>query len=57
MKTLLLCLALFIGQLNTNTLQDKRVVHLPANRDFIGVEYGGDLLQLAGRSHPTGRTT
>lgn len=45
MKTLLLCSALLVGQMNT--LQDKPVVHLPPNRDVIGFEYGGDLLQLS----------
>jgi hypothetical protein len=45
MKMLLLCSALLVGQINT--LQNKPVVHLPANRDIIGFEYGGDLLQLS----------
>jgi hypothetical protein len=44
MKTLLICLALFIGQMNT--LQDKPVVHLQAHHNSIQVEFGGKLLEL-----------
>jgi hypothetical protein len=43
-KALLLCSALFLGQINT--LLDKPVAHLPPNRNTIGPEYGGDLLEL-----------
>jgi hypothetical protein len=44
MKILLICFAVFVGQMGT--LQDKQVVHLQPNRDFIGLEYGGDLLEV-----------
>jgi hypothetical protein len=44
MKTSLICLALFIGQMNT--LQDKQVVHLQAHRNNIAIAFGGDLLEL-----------
>jgi hypothetical protein len=45
MKTLLVCFAVFVGQMTT--LQDKHVAHLEPNRDFIGAEYGGDILELS----------
>jgi hypothetical protein len=45
MKMLLFCLALILGQMGT--LQDKPVVHLQPTRDVIGLEYGGDLLELS----------
>jgi hypothetical protein len=44
MKTSLICLALFVGQMNT--LQDKPVVHLQPHRNSIDIGFGGDLLEL-----------
>ena len=44
MKTGLIYLALLAGQMHT--LQDKPVVHLRPNQDFIPNEYGGDLVEL-----------
>jgi hypothetical protein len=44
MKTLLICTAVIIGQMNT--LQAKQVAHLPPNRDTIETEFGGKLLEL-----------
>lgn len=44
MKTILMCLALFLGQMNT--LQDKPVVQLREQQGFIKVEFGGDLVEL-----------
>jgi hypothetical protein len=44
MKTNLICLALFVGQMNT--LQDKPVVHMPPYRNSIDIGFGGDLLEL-----------
>lgn len=44
MKTLLVCLAVLFGQVNS--LQDKPVVRLPPNRTTIDPAYGGKLLEL-----------
>jgi hypothetical protein len=44
MKTLLVCIAVMIGQMST--LQTKQVAHLPPNRDTIQTESGGKLLEL-----------
>jgi hypothetical protein len=44
MKTSLMCLALFVGQMKT--LQSKPVVHLQPHRDAITADFGGDLLEL-----------
>lgn len=44
MKTLLIGVALFIGQMNAQ--QDKRVVRLPPHRDRIEVAFGGQRLEL-----------
>jgi hypothetical protein len=44
MKTLLIGVALFIGQMNTR--QDKRVVRLPPHRYSIEVGFGGQRLEL-----------
>jgi hypothetical protein len=41
---ILVCLALLIGQ--TNTLQDKHVVHLQPHHENIDVGYGGQLVEL-----------
>lgn len=45
MKSLLIALALLVGQVNT--MQSKPVVHLPPHQDRIGVSLGGKLLELA----------
>jgi hypothetical protein len=44
MKTLLISLALFAGQMMS--MQDKPVIHLKPHADIIDVEYGGSLLEL-----------
>jgi hypothetical protein len=44
MKTLILYLAFFSGQMNT--LQGKPVVRLQPHRDFIPIEDGGDIVEL-----------
>ncbi|MFC5864156.1 hypothetical protein ACFPT7_17755 [Acidicapsa dinghuensis] len=44
MKSLLICLAILFGQMNS--LQDKPVVHLPPNTRTINVADGGKLLEL-----------
>jgi hypothetical protein len=44
MRTLIVFLALLTGQMKT--LQDKPVVHLHPNQDFIPIEFGGDLVEL-----------
>ena len=44
MKTLLICTAIIIGQMNT--LQTKQVAHLPPHGDAIQTEFGGKLLEL-----------
>ena len=44
MKTLLICTAIIIGQMNT--LQTKQVAHLPPHGDTIQTEFGGKLLEL-----------
>jgi hypothetical protein len=44
MKTLLVCIAVIIGQMNT--LQTKQVAHLPPHRDTIQADFGGKLLEL-----------
>ncbi|MGA7521132.1 MAG: hypothetical protein WBW84_01535 [Acidobacteriaceae bacterium] len=44
MKSLLLVALIFIGQMNS--LQDRPVVHLAPNRNFISVDFGGKLLEL-----------
>jgi hypothetical protein len=46
MKIFLIYLALFVGQYNT--LQDKPVVRLHPDQDFIPLEFGGDLVELKG---------
>jgi hypothetical protein len=45
MKSLLIYLALFAGQMNT--LQSKPVVRLHPHQDNIPVEFGGDMVVLA----------
>lgn len=44
MKSLLVCLAIIFGQINS--LQDKPVIHLPPNTKMIDPAYGGKLLEL-----------
>jgi hypothetical protein len=44
MKALLVCIAIFIGQMSS--LQNKQVAHLPPHRDMIQAESGGKLLEL-----------
>lgn len=44
MKSLLIFLALFTGQMNT--LQEKPVVRLHLHQDNIPVEFGGDMVVL-----------
>lgn len=44
MKALLICIAVVIGQMNT--MQEKQVVHLNPNRNAIGEDFGGKLLEL-----------
>jgi hypothetical protein len=44
MKTLLISLALFAGQMIS--MQEKPVVHLRPHADIIDVQYGGSLLEL-----------
>jgi hypothetical protein len=44
MKSLLVCLAILFGQVNS--LQDKPVVHLPPNSRAIDFAFGGKLLEL-----------
>jgi hypothetical protein len=45
MNTMLICIAVIIGQMNT--LQTKQVAHLPPHRDTIQTEFGGKLLELS----------
>jgi len=45
MKTALICLALLAGQMRT--LQDRPVVHLRPDQDFIQNEFGGATVELA----------
>jgi hypothetical protein len=45
MKSLLLCVAFFAGQMNT--LQQRHVVHLQTAGQVIAGEFGGDLLELS----------
>ena len=47
MKSLLLSVAVFAGQINMNTLQRRPVVHLRPYQDVIGSEFGADLLELS----------
>jgi hypothetical protein len=44
MKTLLVCIAVIIGQMNT--LQTRQVAHLPPHSDTIQTYFGGKLLEL-----------
>lgn len=44
MKTLLICCALFIGQINS--LQAKPIIYLQPHRNLIQAECGGKLLEL-----------
>jgi hypothetical protein len=44
MKTLIIYLAFFAGQMNT--LQQKPVVRLQPHRDFIPIEDGGDIVEI-----------
>lgn len=44
MKSLLICLALLVGQ--KDTLQDRPVVHLQPHRAAIDISFGGKLLEL-----------
>ena len=45
MKTLLVCIAAIIGQVNT--LQTKQVAHLPPHGATIQTEFGGKMLELS----------
>jgi hypothetical protein len=44
MRSLFAIFLLFIGQMRT--LQDKPVVHLHPNQDYIPTDFGGDLVEL-----------
>lgn len=44
MKTILLSLAIFFGQMNT--LQDKPIIHLRPRQNIIQPEFGGHLVEL-----------
>jgi len=46
MKTYLICMALYMGQMNT--LQSKQVVYLQPHSAAIGTACGGKLLELIG---------
>src|ERR1700728_1910272 len=44
MKTVLVCIAVIVGQVNT--LQDKQVVHLQPHSGAIRTDFGGKRLEL-----------
>ncbi len=44
MKSLVICLAILLGQ--ANSLQSKPIIHLPAHTSAIDVADGGKLLEL-----------